>query len=78
VICIRRRQARTALHTNAVFLAFAFNISHNRAQPAAGHTDMTIGIEQFRQDGDTRLDRLLLQPLRESPSVYPLNRNPET
>ena len=48
-----------------------------RAQPAAGHTYMTIGIEQFRDEGDTRLDRLLLQPLRESSSVYPLNREPQ-
>jgi sterol desaturase/sphingolipid hydroxylase (fatty acid hydroxylase superfamily) len=46
-------------------------------QPAAGHTNMTIGIEQFRENGDTRLDRLLLQPLRGSSSVYPINRNPE-
>ncbi len=47
------------------------------AQPAAGHRDMTIGIEQFRQQGDTRLDRLLLQPLRDSSSTYSLNRGSE-
>lgn len=35
-----------------------------RAQPKAGHTGMTIGIEQFRTRRDLWLDRMLLQPLR--------------
>lgn len=35
-----------------------------RAQPAKGHTDMDIGIEQFRTRRDLWLDRLLIQPLR--------------
>lgn len=35
-----------------------------RDQPAAGHEGMTIGLERFRAAGDTRLDRLLLQPIR--------------
>jgi len=35
-----------------------------RAQPAAGHDGMTIGIEQFRDLSDLRVDRMLLQPLR--------------
>jgi sterol desaturase/sphingolipid hydroxylase (fatty acid hydroxylase superfamily) len=35
-----------------------------RAAPAAGHLGMTIGIEQFREAGDLRLDRMLLQPFR--------------
>lgn len=34
-----------------------------RAQPAAGHEGMTIGLDRFRERGDQRLDRLLLQPL---------------
>jgi sterol desaturase/sphingolipid hydroxylase (fatty acid hydroxylase superfamily) len=34
-----------------------------RAEPAAGHEAMTIGLERFRERGDQRLDRLLLQPL---------------
>ena len=34
-----------------------------RAQPAAGHAGMTIGIDVFRQIGDLRLDRMLIQPL---------------
>ena len=33
-----------------------------RAQPAAGHEEMTIGIEQFRVGRELWLDRMLLQP----------------
>ena len=46
-----------------------------RAQPAAGHTDMTIGIEQFREAGEQRLDRMLTQPFREDTPRYPLGRS---
>lgn len=35
-----------------------------RAQPRAGHAAMTIGIEQFRDPRELRLDRMLLQPFR--------------
>ena len=35
-----------------------------RAQPAAGHEAMTIGLAAFRDPAELRLDRLLLQPLR--------------
>ena len=45
-----------------------------RAQPAAGHEAMTIGIEQFREAGDLRLDRMLVQPFRGAPGDYPINR----
>ncbi len=45
-----------------------------RAQPAAGHEAMTIGIEQFREAGDLRLDRMLAQPFRGAPGDYPINR----
>jgi len=38
-----------------------------RAQPAAGHDRMIIGIEQFRDPRELRLDRMLLQPFRSSP-----------
>jgi sterol desaturase/sphingolipid hydroxylase (fatty acid hydroxylase superfamily) len=34
-----------------------------RAQPAAGHEAMIIGIEQFRDPGELRLDRMLLQQI---------------
>jgi sterol desaturase/sphingolipid hydroxylase (fatty acid hydroxylase superfamily) len=34
-----------------------------RAQPAAGHVGMALGIAQFRDLSDLRLDRLLLQPV---------------
>ena len=45
-----------------------------RAQPAAGHEAMTIGIEQFRDPGELRLDRMLTQPLRDDDRTYPLGR----
>jgi sterol desaturase/sphingolipid hydroxylase (fatty acid hydroxylase superfamily) len=35
-----------------------------RAQPTAGHAGMTIGIAQFRNPAELRLDRMLVQPLR--------------
>ena len=37
-----------------------------RAQPAAGHEAMTIGLSQFREPSEFRLDRMLLQPLRQT------------
>jgi sterol desaturase/sphingolipid hydroxylase (fatty acid hydroxylase superfamily) len=36
-----------------------------RDQPQAGHEAMVIGIEQFRDPGELRLDRMLLQPFRD-------------
>ncbi len=60
---------------------FGFNLSvwdrlfgTYRAQPAAGHEAMTIGIEQFREPRELWLDRLLLQPLRGDAGAYPINR----
>ena len=46
-----------------------------QAQPAAGHTDMTIGIEQFRTPRDLWLDRMLVQPFRGTAGDYPINRD---
>ena len=43
-----------------------------RSQPAAGHDQMTIGIEQFRDPRELRLDRMLLQPWRDEVGNYPL------
>ena len=43
-----------------------------RAQPAAGHEAMTIGIEQFRDPRDLGLDRMMLQPFRGEAGRYPL------
>lgn len=37
-----------------------------RAQPAAGHQRMTIGLHGFRSGRDQRIDQLLVQPLRRS------------
>lgn len=33
-----------------------------RAQPAAGHDDMHIGLDEFRKPEDTRIDKMLKQP----------------
>jgi len=35
-----------------------------RAEPAAGHERMTIGVPEFRDKAELRLDRMLVQPLR--------------
>jgi hypothetical protein len=43
-----------------------------RAQPAAGHEAMTIGIEQFREPRELGIDRMLLQPFRGDAGRYPL------
>jgi sterol desaturase/sphingolipid hydroxylase (fatty acid hydroxylase superfamily) len=45
-----------------------------RAAPQAGHEGMTIGIEQFRDPRELRLDRMLLQPFRDDTRLYPLGR----
>ena len=43
-----------------------------KAQPAAGHEGMMIGIEQFRDPRELGLDRMLLQPFRGDAGGYPL------
>ncbi len=50
---------------------FGFNLSiwdrlfgTYRAEPAAGQLGMTIGIDQFRNPAEQRLDRMLTQPFR--------------
>jgi len=45
-----------------------------RAQPRLGHAAMTIGVDAFRSSEDLRLDRLLVQPLRDTPGQYPITR----
>ena len=45
-----------------------------RAQPAAGHERMTIGIETFRDPVEQRLDRMLTQPFRSGDGGYPIGR----
>jgi sterol desaturase/sphingolipid hydroxylase (fatty acid hydroxylase superfamily) len=44
-----------------------------REQPQAGHDGMTIGIDQFRDPRELRLDRMLLQPFRDDDHGYPLS-----
>ena len=43
----------------------------------AGHEAMTIGIDAFRSPEDLRLDRLLVQPFRDTPGEYPIDRRPD-
>jgi sterol desaturase/sphingolipid hydroxylase (fatty acid hydroxylase superfamily) len=43
-----------------------------RDQPAAGHVAMTIGIEQFRDRAEQRLDHMLTQPFRGGDTTYAL------
>ncbi len=43
-----------------------------RAQPAAGHSGMTIGIKDFRDLRELWIGRMLTQPFRGSPGSYPL------
>lgn len=45
-----------------------------RDQPTAGHETMTIGIEQFREPAEQRLDRMLTQPFRDDDTCYALGR----
>jgi sterol desaturase/sphingolipid hydroxylase (fatty acid hydroxylase superfamily) len=45
-----------------------------RAQPAAGHPGMMIGIAQFRDPSELRLDRMMSQPLRGESRGYAINR----
>jgi sterol desaturase/sphingolipid hydroxylase (fatty acid hydroxylase superfamily) len=35
-----------------------------RAQPEAGHEQMTLGLQEFRNPKELRIDRLLVQPFR--------------
>jgi len=44
------------------------------AQPAEGHERMTIGLEQFRDGGVERLDRMLVLPFVGQTGDYPVNR----
>jgi sterol desaturase/sphingolipid hydroxylase (fatty acid hydroxylase superfamily) len=60
---------------------FGFNLSWwdrlfgtYRPEPSAGHEAMTIGIEQFRDPRELRLDRMLIQPFHGSVGSYPFGR----
>ena len=63
---------------------FGFNLSWwdrvfgtYRAQPRDGQTGMTIGINQFRDPRELRLDRMLWQPMRGPVDSYPINARRE-
>lgn len=71
-------------HPNETNSNFGFNLpwwdrlfGTYRAQPRDGHLGMTIGINQFRDPRELRLDRMLWQPLRGPVHSYPINARPE-
>jgi sterol desaturase/sphingolipid hydroxylase (fatty acid hydroxylase superfamily) len=49
-----------------------------RANPAAGHEAMTIGIDRFRDSEELRLDRMLTQPFRDDQSDRRKSRSKAT
>jgi sterol desaturase/sphingolipid hydroxylase (fatty acid hydroxylase superfamily) len=49
-----------------------------RDQPEAGHVGMSIGIEQFRDAREQRLDRMLTQPFRDDVQRYSLGHREPT
>ncbi|MCB2183073.1 MAG: sterol desaturase family protein [Desulfobulbaceae bacterium] len=46
-----------------------------RAQPAAGHEKMTIGLAQFRDSTRNHLFRMLIMPFTGKPGDYSINRH---
>ncbi|MBC7636980.1 MAG: sterol desaturase family protein [Acetobacteraceae bacterium] len=42
------------------------------AEPTGGQAGMTIGLERFRDPGELRLDRMLVQPLAGSVDAHPI------
>jgi sterol desaturase/sphingolipid hydroxylase (fatty acid hydroxylase superfamily) len=48
-----------------------------RAETRVGQETMTVGVDAFRATEDSRLDRLLIQPFRDTPGRYPINRRQE-
>jgi sterol desaturase/sphingolipid hydroxylase (fatty acid hydroxylase superfamily) len=45
-----------------------------RDQPEAGHLNMVIGLEQYRDEKQLTLGRLLMLPVTGKPGEYPINR----
>lgn len=45
-----------------------------RAEPAAGHEGMIIGVDEIRDPVEQRLDRMLTQPFRDGDSAYAIGR----
>ena len=44
------------------------------AQPKGGHQEMRIGISTFRTERDLALDKMLLQPFKDSVDTYSINK----
>jgi sterol desaturase/sphingolipid hydroxylase (fatty acid hydroxylase superfamily) len=71
-----------SIHARETNSNFGFNLpwwdflmGTYRSQPADGHTGMTIGLTQFRDESQAdRLHRMLWLPLSGSTGEYPVNR----
>ena len=70
---IRRRETNSNFGFNLPWWDRLFRTYH--AQPEDGHEGMTIGIEQFRERSDLRLDRMLAQPFRGNSSTDSVDPN---
>jgi len=46
-----------------------------RDQPEAGHLNMVIGLEQYRDENQLTLSKLLILPVAGRPGEYPINRD---
>jgi len=46
-----------------------------RAQPEGGHTGMNVGLDRFRESGQLRIDRMLMQPFRGPADGYSITRS---
>jgi sterol desaturase/sphingolipid hydroxylase (fatty acid hydroxylase superfamily) len=72
---IRRRETNSNFGFNFPWWDRLFGTY--RGQPDGGHDGMTLGLDSFRDPGEQRLDRMLLQPLRPGSDAYPaLARKP--
>ena len=70
-----------SVHPNETNSNFGFNLpwwdrlfGTYMPQPKDGHETMTIGIEQFRDRRDLRIDRMIIQPALGPASGYSINR----
>ena len=69
-----------SIHAKETNSNFGFNLpwwdrlfGTYRAQPRDGHANMVVGITQFRTERDLYVDKMLIQPLRETSEAYPIN-----
>ena len=82
VVTPEMHRVHHSIHARETNSNFGFNLpwwdrllGTYRAQPAEGHTGMTIGLTQFRDEGQAeRLHRMLALPFTGQAGDYPINR----